>query len=178
MPVAWLCLLGLIFMEEYRTIQENTNYAVNDKGQVWSIRRKIVMKHYVAKDGYCRIGLQHNGIKKKLAIHRLVASAFIANRHSYPDVNHIDGNKQNNHVENLEWVTPQMNNDHAIENGLIDTNLRQQDVREIKYLLLKEVNQKLIAKLYNVSSSSISSIKHRKTWVRIKAYSPYSDICI
>lgn len=69
-------------------------------------------------DGYCMIFLYLNGKRKNKLIHRLVAEAFIPNKEYKKEVNHIDGNKQNNSVNNLEWVTPSENAKHAFKKKL------------------------------------------------------------
>lgn len=74
----------------------------------------LVVTYYERKSSGCA------GKQKSVRVHRLVASAFIENPNDYPEVNHIDGNKTNNHVSNLEWVTPSMNSQHAYRTGLID----------------------------------------------------------
>jgi hypothetical protein len=68
--------------------------------------------------GYKRICLTKNKKEKNLHVHRLVAQAFIPNPQNKPFINHIDGNKQNNCVTNLEWCDYDENNNHAYENGL------------------------------------------------------------
>ena len=66
------------------------------------------------RNGYLKVRIG----SKEMRVHRLVALAFIPNPMNKPDVNHIDGNKENNRVENLEWVTKSENMKHAYENGL------------------------------------------------------------
>lgn len=68
--------------------------------------------------GYQRVVLIKDGVRKKFLLHRLVAEAFIPNPFDKPFINHIDGNKANNSVSNLEWVTPKENVSHAILNNL------------------------------------------------------------
>lgn len=70
------------------------------------------------KDGYLVVNLRKNGKAHVVAIHLLVANAFIANPNNYPTVNHIDGNKYNNNVDNLEWASYAYNNTHALQTGL------------------------------------------------------------
>lgn len=71
------------------------------------------------KKGYNRCDLRINGISKSFYLHRLIALAFIPQINGKPHVNHKDGNKLNNHVSNLEWCTPQENNEHGVSLGLL-----------------------------------------------------------
>lgn len=102
-------------------------YQVSNFGRIKSFVRNVsnprIMKTYINRKGYikCYIG------GKSKSIHRLVADAFIPNHKNKPQVNHIDGNKQNNNVENLEWATNSENQKHAIKCGL----------RSIETLLVK-----------------------------------------
>lgn len=74
-----------------------------------------VLKQYKKTGGYLNVALVTNDNKVKyIRVHRLVASAFILNEFDKPYVNHIDGNRQNNNVNNLEWVTPKENNHHSL----------------------------------------------------------------
>lgn len=101
-------------------------YAVDMFGCVYGIseennngRRIVKRKATLHKTGYEYITLKAKGQVKNARIHRLVAEAFIPNPHDYPDVNHIDGNKANNCVWNLEWCSKSHNTNHAIANGLM-----------------------------------------------------------
>jgi len=120
---------------------------------------------------YKWVNLSKNGEHKKHLIHRLVASAFIENKHGFEQVNHIDGNKLNNHVENLEWCTKSQNMKHAFKIGLQSlagekhpqSKLTDSEVIEISHLLkTTTLQQKEIAKLFNIDKTIISKIKHKK----------------
>jgi hypothetical protein len=88
-------------------------YQVTSWGRVYSIGRRKFLATEETKKGYLRITLKNeNGMAKHFKVHRLVAKAFIQNPHNKPQVNHKDGNKQNNSISNLEWVTDLENKDH------------------------------------------------------------------
>lgn len=77
-----------------------------------------VLRPSVATTGYLTVELYKGKSRKRVYVHRLVASAFIPNPVGKPEINHVDGNKQNNNVTNLEWVTTSENTRHAINNNL------------------------------------------------------------
>lgn len=81
-----------------------------------------ILKQKIKKNGYVEIGLSKDNKTKYFTIHRLVAKTFIPNQENKPEVNHIDGNKQNNCVTNLEWVTSRENQKHAFKLGLQKPN--------------------------------------------------------
>jgi len=90
------------------------NYSINKDGQVWSHFFNKFLKQQTDKQGYKTIKLYDDGdgTYKRYKIHRLVAITYIPNPNNLLQVNHKDGNKQNNHVDNLEWVTPKENTQH------------------------------------------------------------------
>lgn len=107
-------------MELWETISEKQSYEVSNYGK---IRRKLLngykyLKLFTDKDGYYRVCLCENEKRIYRSVHRLVAQAFIPNPENKPTVNHKDGNKQNNCVDNLEWATIKENNNHALQTGL------------------------------------------------------------
>ena len=78
-------------------------YQVSNIGRVKSLRKNIILKSKIERNGYERVNLSVNNIHKDYSIHRMVANAFISNPDNLPQVNHKDENKTNNCVENLEW---------------------------------------------------------------------------
>ena len=92
-------------------------YEVSNLGKVRNSSGKVI-KPWRQTNGYISVDLHQDGIKRSFRVHRLVAEAFIPNPESKKEVNHIDGNKDNNAVSNLEWTTHQENMSHAFENGL------------------------------------------------------------
>jgi hypothetical protein len=120
-----------MMVEEWRDIEGYEGYyQISNYGEVRSldrwrkngtsgyVQKGQIIKPHITKDGYYRINLCKEGKYEHFRVHRLVAKTFIPNPNILPQVNHIDANKLNNRVDNLEWCTPQENTIHAWDNGL------------------------------------------------------------
>ena len=94
------------------------NYRIEKDGRIYSLRRNKYLIPKLNHDGYLRIQIWDKGKCSFVAIHRLVAQEYIPNPENKPFVNHINGNKQDNRVENLEWCTQKENIQHAFKTGL------------------------------------------------------------
>ena len=161
------------FMEEvWKDILGYEDYKINFVGEVFSKQREIkvgltkrVIGNYILKPskvrGYLNVVLTNSDGKKMFKIHRLLALSFIPNPENKSCVNHIDGNKSNNKLNNLEWVTPKENNYHAFKKGLKKSRLNDKIIKEIRvhrneYSFYKEKYNILPTDYYNVISN--------KTW--------------
>lgn len=100
------------------------NYQVSNFGQILSLnyertRKPKLLKTSKDKNGYLRVSLYKNGKQNYFQIHRLVAETFLPNPNNLPQVNHIDENKENNRVDNLEWCTHEYNINYGTHNERI-----------------------------------------------------------
>ena len=141
----------MIMKEEWRGViyqgkDYSDKYEVSNLGRFRNAKTKRIIKQTINKTGYygyCATLGQKNKYKL-FKIHRAVAESFIPNPNNYPMINHIDGNKLNNCVNNLEWCTNKYNIHHAMNMGLLDDNLKK----------LKELN---IQKAKGVKATNIKT---------------------
>lgn len=157
-------------MCEFIDIPNIPSYKINEYGVVISYKRSVRGKKlnpYTDKDGYHCIKLQVSGTSKGFKVHRLVALAFISNPEETMFINHIDGNKLNNHYTNLEWCTNTHNQRHAWRNDLKTIKLTVSDVKEIKQRINNKESNTSISKLFNVDQTLISNIKTGKIWNKV-----------
>lgn len=94
-----------------------TDYSVSDEGLVRNDKTNYILKNSI-QQGYCHVTIYINKKAKRMRVHRLVAEAFIPNPDNKPYVNHKDGIRSNNKIDNLEWTTPSENTQHAVDTGL------------------------------------------------------------
>ena len=132
-----------------KKIQNYTNYYIYDNGDVLNIKTEKILKGSIGKNGYKYYRLSKNGNKKMHYAHRLVAEAFLENLNDLPVVNHKDGNKLNNNVDNLEWVTYTENIAHAHSNELIQKRKKSNYYKED---LENEQWKKIFNYHYSISS--------------------------
>lgn len=163
-------------------------YQVSNLGRVRSLDRKVgharqpnriykgkILKN-VLNSHYLNVSLSRNCEWGPYNIHRLVAETFIPNPHNKPQVNHKDGNKLNNYVSNLEWVTRSENSQHAVRTGLLlptsgekhgRSKLTEKQVLEIRKVEPSYSNSKPLAKKFKVSEATIYDIWTYRSWYHI-----------
>lgn len=114
-------------LEQWKKIIEADNYEISNFGNVRNKTTKQVLKGRITKGGYLQVSIKLNETQKfsNRYIHRLVAQHWIKNNENKKEVNHKDGNKENNNVENLEWVTPSENQRHRHSLGNSKTSQRK-----------------------------------------------------
>lgn len=103
---------------------QETDYSVSTEGEVRKDTTNYILSQSSQQD-YKFVGLIINGKQKRMRVHRMVALTFIDNPDNKPYVNHINGNRSDNNVENLEWVTPSENTQHAVDTGLFKSGRKR-----------------------------------------------------
>ena len=123
-------------------------YCVSDKGEVYSLRSHKILKPKKDHYGYLVVTLSVNQKRYTRTVHRLVAETFIPNISEKETVNHINENKTDNHVENLEWMSVKENNNHGTRNKRVSlTKSKKPVIREIDgkqeyFLGIKDASRK------------------------------------
>ena len=160
-------------------IYKETNYCVYPNGVIKNIKTGRIMKVHEVKGGYISVGL--NGVnnflngKKKFAVHRLVAELYIPNPDNKKEVNHMNGIKNDNRVENLEWVTPKENQAHSYLTGIAKSgcdhkraSLNREQVNKARELYLANHKLKDIAiavgSNYHVIKDVIKNRSYKKEY--------------
>jgi hypothetical protein len=145
-------------------IEIEKDYFVDMEGRVYSKRKfnKLteLKQHKTGHKGYVKVRINN----KDQFVHRLIAIAYLSNPENKETVNHIDGNKLNNHVNNLEWSTRSENSKHAYDIGLHKPYTDMKDKGNNKFykewndLIKKGVTMRKIAKEYNVSHRTVGNV--------------------
>lgn len=172
----WLPIINyenLYEVSNYGNVKRKTVNVLYSNG-IECLHKGRVLKQELAK-GYKRVTLSKQGKSKRFLVHRLVALHFIENNEKVKCVNHIDGNKVNNNIKNLEWVTYSQNEKHSYKVlGKVNQNrkLTYEAILDIKKNCIKGTkgwngikgNVKHYSKKYNVNFSTILNLINNKTY--------------
>lgn len=146
----------------YYTVDD---YDITENGEIINKHTGRIVKPQPNGKGYLRISIG----KKLMFVHRLVAEKFIPNPDNLPQVNHKDGNKTNNCVDNLEWVSNSVNRKHAVQSGLHIhgekcpwSKLTLENVNYIRNH--PEMSRNKLSEMFNVSPHTISDIRTGRSW--------------
>lgn len=156
-------------------------YLVSNMGRVMSAPKRTHYGHFMAlsekKTGYVHVCLSRDGEKRSVSVHRLVASAFLPNPASKPEVNHINGDRSDNRVENLEWATRSENEIHAFRvlgkkpnapwRGTPRRFARLFTDSQVRSIRSDPRSSTEIARQYGVSKTAIRNIKNRKVYLDV-----------
>lgn len=179
---------GYVLISNIPQYKECRGYAINTDGKIISCKAHN-FKHYCFEQNWKHIKIKLNnfhgyyfvtmscfGKDITVTLHRLLACAFIPNPENKKFINHIDANKQNNKLENLEWCTPQENSKHYISLGLRDTakgsrlpssKLKEEDIISIFKYRENGMLHKEIAALFKVDTSVITRVLNRQRWKHV-----------
>ena len=164
----------------WKKIKEAPIYSICIEGLVRNDQTGHILTNYLNKGPrqYYKVCLQKpDGKHKNFRVHRILAQAFIPNPKKLPQVNHIDGNKLNNNINILEWVTNSENQLHSYAIGLAKSRkgekhhkakLTEEDIHTIINLLKSGYNYDYISDKFNIRKSYIYEIKTFRTWKHVK----------
>lgn len=148
-------------------------YYITEDGRIWSSKSNKFIAQRISPKGYYVVNLSINKHCKTYQVHNLIAIAFIPNPNNYNVINHKDGNKLNNNINNLEWCTQKYNMQHAFKNNLINVakgirtkngHFNEKDINNIRLLRQQGLSQYSIAKKYNVTKEAIQQILSGNTY--------------
>ena len=168
----------------YPNIPDDLNrFEISTYGRLKNTQTQHIYKPNVLNSGYCsvRTTLGERGNKVHILIHKAVAYTFLRNVDNLPEINHKDGNKQNNNVGNLEWCTSHENQQHKYDTGLFDkklisgennhcAKLTEDDVRYIRQNYIRGSRQfgtHAMARKFSVSHPTILSVIRYETWTLV-----------
>lgn len=142
------------------------HYQASNLGRIKSLKRKgRILKQGISHNGYLSVVLSKNGKVKTYRVHRLICNTFIDNHFNKPEINHIDGNKKNNKISNLEWCTCSENMIHAYSTGIFKASGPKKNINQFNIngtFIRKWNSQSEAAKQLNIHQSAISNCCNQK----------------
>lgn len=177
--------IGCVLISSLDKFRDCKGYAIHKNGIVYTCKAHNFKPYYYDNEwrilkpkmsklhGYWFIIMSNFGNDVTAKIHTLIAHAFMPNPNNFPVLNHIDGNKGNNSIDNLEWCTQRHNAQHCIDNNLRNTakgekipnsKIKSHHVANIFKLKQDGYMNKEIAKIYDIDPSAISRILNKKAW--------------
>ena len=168
----------------YPNIPDDLNrFEISTHGRLKNIKTQYIYKPNILNTGYGSVRTTVGKEKIHILIHKAVAYTYLENPNNLPEVNHKDGDKTNNHINNLEWCTSHENQQHKYDVGLFDTNkikgenngaskLTWNDVEYIRENYIprsRQFGSRAMARKFNVKHVTILSVLHNETWVNNEA---------
>jgi hypothetical protein len=157
-------------------IVEFPKYYISRQGKVYNFKG-LELKTRLDKDGYLYVPLRKGGNSQRRSIHRLLATAYIPNPENLPVINHKNGIRRDNRIENLEWCSIQHNVKHGFDiNGRQslkgaekpNSKLTDEAVKDIRALVSLGISLTSLSKYYGVSIESVSRISKKQRWVHVQ----------
>jgi hypothetical protein len=163
--------------EKWKIIPEAPKYEASTLGKIRNAETKRELKFSEIRRGYKIFKAYYkDGDKRNMTVHKAVATTFVPNPDNLPQLNHKNGNKADNRMENLEWCTCKQNIKHAFKEGLRKktytiehrAKITEKMARRIKMGLEMGLRQNELVDIYNVSKSTVEGMKNGSRWGHIK----------
>lgn len=148
-----------------RRLQDYSDYAVTRDGRVWSYKYHKFLKPTANKKSYLQVGIYSGGKRSTKLVHHLVAKAYLNNQNNLTVVNHLDSDRQNNHVTNLEWCSTRENNLHTLKKGRNQPKLTAEIVKALRRESeTTDLSYRNLGRKYGISGVMVSRIIRRLSW--------------
>ena len=156
------------YLEQWRKVRGWPPYQVSSYGRVWGYKGPLRQ----SKKRYMFVHLCSKGRRQQHTVHRLVAKAFIKNPKRKPEVNHKNGNRYNNVVDNLEWVTRKENAQHSVKIGKHPRHERHGRAKlcaeDVLFIRNSNLNMSELARIFHVTQPTVMAAKTGRTWKNLK----------